>query len=387
MAHQRTDPATGAHTALGIDIGGTGMKGGVVQLGADPEAGQLIGKRFRIPTPQPAVPATVADVLGQITAELDSRPAAPPETMPAGVCFPAAIQNGICRTATNIDRSWIGTDVDALFSDHLKRPVATLNDADAAGLAEVRFGAGKGVPGTVLVLTLGTGIGGGLFRDGELVPNLEPGTIELDGAIAEQRASAAARERDGLDWPEYAERLQRYFSYVEGIFYPDLIIVGGGISKRPEDYIPLLRLRTPIVPAALKNNAGIVGAALWATDALAQSYARTTALDTARQAADREMARRAEADLAQEDPANEEGQTATSGKGAAGKAGKSQKVGKGQKAGKSRKAGKDVGEKAARLRKKADKAAKRAAKAERKAAQEAKTVNKAMEKAIRRSSR
>jgi len=387
MAHQRTDPATGAHTALGIDIGGTGMKGGVVQLGADPEAGQLIGKRFRIPTPQPAVPATVADVLGQITAELDSRTAAPPETMPAGVCFPAAIQNGICRTATNIDRSWIGTDVDALFSDHLKRPVATLNDADAAGLAEVRFGAGKGVPGTVLVLTLGTGIGGGLFRDGELVPNLEPGTIELDGAIAEQRASAAARERDGLDWPEYAERLQRYFSYVEGIFYPDLIIVGGGISKRPEDYIPLLRLRTPIVPAALKNNAGIVGAALWATDALAQSYARTTALDTARQAADREMARRAEADLAQEDPANEEGQTATSGKGAAGKSGESGKAGKGQKADESRKAGKDGGEKAARLRKKADKAAKRAAKAERKAAQEAKTVNKAMEKAIRRSSR
>ena len=387
MAHQRTDPATGAHTALGIDIGGTGMKGGVVQLGADPEAGQLIGKRFRIPTPQPAVPATVADVLGQITAELDSRTAAPPETMPAGVCFPAAIQNGICRTATNIDRSWIGTDVDALFSDHLKRPVATLNDADAAGLAEVRFGAGKGVPGTVLVLTLGTGIGGGLFRDGELVPNLEPGTIELDGAIAEQRASAAARERDGLDWPEYAERLQRYFSYVEGIFYPDLIIVGGGISKRPEDYIPLLRLRTPIVPAALKNNAGIVGAALWATDALAQSYARTTALDTARQAADREMARRAEADLAQEDLANEEGQTATSGKGAAGKSGESGKAGKGQKADESRKAGKDGGEKAARLRKKADKAAKRAAKAERKAAQEAKTVNKAMEKAIRRSSR
>jgi polyphosphate glucokinase len=375
MAHQRTDTATGAHTALGIDIGGTGMKGGVVQLGADPEAGQLIGKRFRIPTPQPAVPATVADVLGQITAELDSRPAAPPETMPAGVCFPAAIQNGICRTATNIDRSWIGTDVDALFSDHLKRPVATLNDADAAGLAEVRFGAGKGVPGTVLVLTLGTGIGGGLFRDGELVPNLEPGTIELDGAMAEQRASAAARERDGLDWPEYAERLQRYFSYVEGIFYPDLIIVGGGISKRPEDYIPLLRLRTPIVAAALKNNAGIVGAALWATDALAQSYARTTALDTARRAADREMARQAEADLAHGGLAPEQGQTPTSGKGAAGKAGKS------------RKAGNDVGEKAARLRKKADKAAKRAAKAERKAAQEAKTVNKAMEKAIRRSSR
>lgn len=395
MANHRTDPATGAHTALGIDVGGTGMKGGIVQLGTGPGAGQLVGSRFRIPTPQPAVPASVADVLGQITAELDARPEAPPSTLPVGVDFPAVIQNGICRTATNIDPSWIGTDVDELFSEHLKRPVTTLNDADAAGLAEVRFGAGKGVAGTVLVITLGTGIGAGLFRDGELVPNLELGTIELDGAIAEQRASAAARERDGLDWPEYAERLQRYFSYVEGIFYPDLFIVGGGISKRPQDYLPRLRLRTPIVPAALRNNAGIVGAALWATDVLAESPARATVLETARRAADREMARQAEADADAEESdgwdgapteavAAAERSAGTAGEapgtGTAGKTGDAVKTGKAGKPGK-------AGEKAARLRKKADKAVKRAAKAERKAAKEARAVHKAMEKAIRRSGR
>ncbi|MFC7402171.1 polyphosphate--glucose phosphotransferase [Citricoccus sp. GCM10030269] len=298
MATRTTDPATGQHTALGIDIGGTGMKGGIVQLGEGPGTGQLVGERYRIPTPQPAVPETVADVLARITAELDRRPDAPPSNLPVGVDFPAVVQNGICRTATNIDDAWIGTDVDALFSEHLGRPVTTVNDADAAGLAEVRFGAGRGVQGTVLVITLGTGIGAGLFRDGELIPNLELGTIELDGEVAERRASAAARERDGLDWPAYAERLQRYFSYVESIFHPDLFIVGGGISKRPEDYLPLLRLRAPIIPAALRNNAGIVGAALWATDALAHTQTRQNVLDSARKAADQELARQA---LAAED--------------------------------------------------------------------------------------
>lgn len=436
MAHQTTDPATGAHTALGIDVGGTGMKGGIVQLGAGPGTGQLVGKRYRIPTPRPAVPATVADVLAQITAELDSRPEAPPSSLPVGVDFPAVIQNGVCRTATNIDPSWIGTDVDELFSEHLRRPVTTLNDADAAGLAEVRFGAGQGVAGTVLVITLGTGIGAGLFRDGELVPNLELGTIELDGAIAEQRASAAARERDGLDWPEYAERLQRYFSYVEGIFYPDLFIVGGGISKRPQDYLPRLSLRTPIVPARLQNNAGIVGAALWATDVMAQSPARVSVLETARRAADREMARQAEADgdgrgdsttgaasdpavrvdeagmTGQRDQGGKGGKTAKGGK--HGKASKGVRPGKRDKRGKSGKSGRtgrsgrtakpgeadeagttgqaarpdrDAGAEDARLRRKAEKAGRRAAKAERNAARESRAVRKAMEKAIRSSGR
>lgn len=271
MAKKSTGPSHGLHTALGIDVGGTGMKGGIVQLGQGKKSGRLLGDRFRFPTPQPASPEAVADVLVQIAAELDARDGAPEPGFPVGVDFPAVIQDGICRTATNIDPSWIGTDVDGLFSERLKRPVRTLNDADAAGLAEVRFGAGRGVHGTVLVITLGTGIGSGLFRDGELVPNLELGTIELDGIMAESRASAAARERDGIDWPEYAERLQRYFSYVEGIFSPDLFIVGGGISKRPDDYLPHLTLRTPIVPATLKNNAGIVGTALWALENLPRS--------------------------------------------------------------------------------------------------------------------
>lgn len=290
MAKKTTDPTTGLFTTLGVDVGGTGMKGGIVQLGEGRKTGRLLGDRFRIPTPQPAVPEAVAGVLAEIVDELDARPGAPSRSLPVGIDFPAVIHRGVCLTATNMDSSWIGTEVDALFSEALKRPVSTVNDADAAGLAEVRYGAGAGVQGTVLVITLGTGIGAGLFRDGELVPNLELGTIELDGAVAETRASAAAREREGLDWPAYAERLQRYFSYVERIFYPDLIIVGGGISKRPDDYLPLLDLRAPIVPAELKNNAGIVGAALWATDALAGTAARQTLLGTARKAADQALA-------------------------------------------------------------------------------------------------
>jgi polyphosphate glucokinase len=356
MATKTTDPATGRHTALGIDVGGTGMKGGIVQLGEGPGTGTVVGKRFRIPTPQPAVPGSVAEVLAQITAELDARPDAPPPGLPVGVDFPAVIQGGVCRTATNIDPSWIGTDVDGLFSECLGRPVSTLNDADAAGLAEVRFGAGRGVQGTVLVITLGTGIGAGLFRDGELVPNVELGTIELDGAVAESRASAAAREREGLDWPEYAERLQRYFSYVERIFYPDLFIVGGGISKRPDDYLPLLKLRTPIVPASLKNNAGIVGAALWATDALAGTPARQRVLGSARKVADQELARQAE----QGDGAP----AATADQKTATKARRNT----------DQPAEKKAGKKVAR-------------KAEKKAAKEARAIHEAMDKAIRKSSR
>ncbi len=253
-------------TTLGVDIGGTGMKGGTVRLGAGPEAGLLVGERFRVPTPQPAGPAAVAEALVGIVAELDSRPEAPDPGAPVGLAFPAVVHHGTCLTATNMAPAWIGTDLDGLFSEALRRPVHSINDADAAGLAEVRHGAGRGVPGTVLMLTLGTGIGAGLFQDGVLVPNVELGTIELDGAIAETRASAAARKREGLDWPAYAERLQRYISYVERILYPDLIIVGGGISRRPEDFLPHLSLRAPIVPAALANNAGIVGAALRASE-------------------------------------------------------------------------------------------------------------------------
>jgi polyphosphate glucokinase len=372
MAKKTTDPATGRHTALGIDVGGTGMKGGVVQLGAGPASGTLVGDRYRIPTPQPADPVSVAGVLARITAELDTRDGAPPRDLAVGVDFPAVIQEGVCRTATNIDPSWIGTDVDALFSEHLKRPVTTLNDADAAGLAEVRFGAGRGVQGTVLVITLGTGIGAGLFRDGELVPNLELGTIELDGVVAESRASAAAREREGLDWPEYAERLQRYFSYVEGIVYPDLFIVGGGISKRPNDYLPLLSLRTPIVPASLRNNAGIVGAALWATDVLARTPVRRRVVHTARTAADQELARHAQA----EETAGAAPRTEQDGP-------QAMRNQTDRKAKKTKTNKQDKEDKKARK----PETASPDRKAEKKAAQESRAIAKAMDKAIRRSSR
>ncbi|WP_430753656.1 polyphosphate--glucose phosphotransferase [Micrococcus luteus] len=256
-------------TTIGIDVGGTGMKGGLVRLGSGPKAGTLRGDRFRIPTPQPAMPEPVAATLAAITAELDGREKAPKPSAPLGVCFPSIVKDGVCLSANNIDHTWIGTDLRGAFEEHLRRPVTVVNDADAAGLAEARYGAGRGVRGLVHVITLGTGIGGAMIHDGVLVPNFEVGSLELDGVMAESRASAKARERDQLSWAEYAERLQRFFSHVERIFSPDLFIVGGGISKRPDDYLPLLRLRTPIVPAQLQNNAGIVGAALAAHGSLA----------------------------------------------------------------------------------------------------------------------
>jgi polyphosphate glucokinase len=244
-------------TGIGVDIGGTGIKGGIVDL----KKGKLLGERFRIPTPRPATPQAVAHVVAQVVDELQSRDDAPAPDSPVGVDFPAIVKDGVTLSAANVDPSWIGTDADALFSEVLDRPVHLVNDADAAGLAEARFGAGKGVDGLVMTITLGTGIGAAMVMDGKLVPNAELGHLEVDGFDAETKASAAAREREELTWEEYAARLQRYFSHVEFIFSPTLFIVGGGISKRSQDYLPLLELKTPIRPAKLKNNAGIVGAA------------------------------------------------------------------------------------------------------------------------------
>lgn len=247
-------------SVIGIDIGGTGIKGGIVDLAT----GTMIGDRHRIPTPQPATPEAVAAVVADIVAELSSRPEGPGAKVPVGVTFPAIIQHGVARSAANVDKSWVDTDVDSLFTEVLGRDVHVINDADAAGLAEVRYGAGMGKPGTVLVITLGTGIGSAFIFDGRLVPNVELGHLEIDGHDAESKASAVARERDGIGWDEYAVRLQRYFSHVEFLFSPELFIVGGGISKRSSEYLPALELRTPIIPAQLKNTAGIVGAALQA---------------------------------------------------------------------------------------------------------------------------
>ena len=255
-----TSESTQNQPMIGVDIGGTGIKGGIVDL----VSGSLIGDRFRIDTPKPATPEAVAEIVAEVVHELGARDGAPGPESPIGVTFPAIIQHGIARSAANVDQSWIDTDVDSLFTEKVGREVQVMNDADAAGLAEVAYGAGTGVDGVVLVITLGTGIGSAYIMDGQLVPNTELGHLEIDGYDAESRASATARERDGLDWDEYSVRLQRYFSHVDFLFSPELFIVGGGISKRSKDFLPKLDLRTPIIPAQLKNNAGIVGAALQA---------------------------------------------------------------------------------------------------------------------------
>ncbi|CAH0247150.1 MULTISPECIES: polyphosphate--glucose phosphotransferase [unclassified Arthrobacter] len=243
---------------IGIDIGGTGIKGGIVDL----KKGKLIGDRVRFPTPQPSTPESVAEVVAQVVAELTARAGAPDASSPVGVTFPGIIQHGVVHSAANVDKSWLEADIDAMLTARLGRPVEVINDADAAGLAEARFGAGEGIAGTVLVITLGTGIGSAFIFDGKLVPNAELGHLEIDGFDAETKASAVAREREGLSWEQYSVLLQRYFSHVEFLFSPELFIVGGGISKRADEYLPRMKLRTPIVPAELKNDAGIVGAAI-----------------------------------------------------------------------------------------------------------------------------
>jgi polyphosphate glucokinase len=243
---------------FGIDIGGSGIKGAPVDLGA----GTLRAERMRLDTPQPSTPAAVADAVAQVVTRFGRATG----RRAVGVTFPAVIQHGVARTAANVDKSWIDSDVDALLTKRLDRPVFVVNDADAAGFAEARFGAAKGVRGVVFMATLGTGIGSALIHEGVLVPNTELGHIEVDGHDAESRAAASVRENENLDWSEYAKRLQRYFSAVENLLWPDLIVVGGGVSKRSDKFLPLLRLRTPIVPAALRNDGGIVGAALLAAE-------------------------------------------------------------------------------------------------------------------------
>lgn len=183
---------------------------------------------------------------------------------PIGCTFPAVVTAGVARTAANVDQSWVGTDVAGVIGEATGNPVLAVNDADAAGLAEVVYGAAKGVGGLVVVVTLGTGIGTALIHDGTLIPNSELGHIDMDGVDAETLASAAAREREELAWPAWAARLQRYFTTLEDLLWPELIVVGGGVSRRSDRFLPLLELRTPIVPATLRNQAGIVGAALMA---------------------------------------------------------------------------------------------------------------------------
>jgi polyphosphate glucokinase len=244
--------------AIGIDIGGTGIKGAVVDL----EAGELLTERVKVPTPKGGEPADIVaavshmvDDFGEVASEV-----------PVGVCFPAIVLHGVTMSAANVSKKWIGLEAEKLFEAALKRDILFVNDADAAGVAEVRYGAAKGRNGLVILTTLGTGIGSALLWNGQLVPNSELGHLEIDGHDAEKKAAYSAMERDGLDWKQWAKRLQRYYEVVDALFSPDVFIVGGGVSKHADDFLPLLKLRPEIVPAVHLNNAGILGAAALAGD-------------------------------------------------------------------------------------------------------------------------
>ncbi|MER5727895.1 polyphosphate--glucose phosphotransferase [Streptomyces sp. NPDC002138] len=238
---------------FGVDIGGTGIKGAPVDL----DRGDLTQERHKVPTPHPATPDGVADRVVEVVRNFDW-------SGPVGVTFPGVVTGGITRSAANVDAGWVGLDAAGLLAERLGGlPVTVLNDADAAGVAEMTYGAGRGRAGTVILLTLGTGIGSALFTDGHLVANSELGHLELKGHDAETRASVKAKEDGDLTWERWAHRLQKYLAHVEMLFSPDLFILGGGVSRKPEKFLPLIEgIRAEIVPAALQNNAGIVGAAM-----------------------------------------------------------------------------------------------------------------------------
>ncbi len=247
--------------ALGIDIGGSAIKGAPVDL----SQGCLIDDRKKIPTPEKSKPKNCADVVAKIVKHFHDDIG---DDTPIGISVPAPVRNGVVPMIANLHKSWVGADVISIFSERLERPVYIMNDADAAGIAEARFGAAHGVDGVVIVTTLGTGIGSAMLLNGTLIPNTELGHIEIDGHDAESRASSAVKSREKMSYKRWARRLQLYYSTLERLLWPDLFIVGGGVSKDHEKFLPLLDLRTPIVPAHLRNQAGIVGAAISAADAL-----------------------------------------------------------------------------------------------------------------------
>ncbi len=248
--------ASHAGLPLGIDVGGSGIKGAPVDLGS----GQLAQERFRIDTPATSTPEAVSDVIKLVVEHFEDVRGA----SPIGVTVPGVVTRGVVRTAANIDKSWIDTDIEALLESRLQHDVVVVNDADAAGVGELHYGAAKGQDGLVIVTTLGTGIGTALLYDGVLVPNSELGHIELDGFDAEKRAASSVKTIEDLSYPDWAKRLQRYYSHLENLLWPDLFVVGGGVSRKAHKFLPLLRLRTPIVPAQLRNTAGIIGAAVLA---------------------------------------------------------------------------------------------------------------------------
>lgn len=242
---------------LGIDVGGSGIKGAPVDL----EAGDFSRDRLKIPTPAKSTPEAVCDVIAQIVEHFDDVA----DDSPIGVTIPGVVQHGVVKTAANIDKSWIGCAIEDLLEDRLQHDVVVVNDADAAGVGELHFGAAAGHQGLVVLTTLGTGIGTAIFNEGVLVPNSELGHLEMHGVDAETITASSAREREDLGYEEWAtERLQPYYRMLENLLWPDLIVVGGGVSRKSHKFLPLLDLRTTIVPAELRNRAGIIGAAVLA---------------------------------------------------------------------------------------------------------------------------
>lgn len=244
-----------ARTLLGLDLGGSAIKAGLV----DVDEGRLVGEARSAPTPQPSAPAAVAEVLASLDRELGARG-------PIGFAAPVVVQRGLARTAANIDAGWIGCDGAALVAERVGRPAAFLNDADAAGLAESRFGAGRGQRGLVIVLTFGTGIGSAPFIDGRLVPNTEFGHMEMHGREAEHWASARIKSEESLDWSTWAGRVNEFLERMQALFWPDLFILGGAISERFEQFAPHLAVRAPVKAAMLGAGAGVIGAALAAAE-------------------------------------------------------------------------------------------------------------------------
>ncbi|MBT8224041.1 MAG: ROK family protein [Dactylosporangium sp.] len=236
---------------IGIDIGGSGIKGAPV----DVSTGTLSAERYRVETPSPANVTNITTAVRQVVERFGA-------TDRVGVTFPGVVVGGVAKTAANVDISWLEAPVAKLLSAAVDRPATVLNDADAAGIAEITFGAGKGKSGVVVLLTFGTGIGSAVFLDGRLLPNTELGHLEIRGKDAEERASDRIRETKELDWSQWALRLEEYLRHVERLIQPDLIVIGGGVSKKRDKYLHLIDVRTPVVTASLQNNAGIIGAAI-----------------------------------------------------------------------------------------------------------------------------
>jgi polyphosphate glucokinase len=244
--------SSGQRRGFGIDVGGSGVKGGIVDL----DTGALIGERFKLATPQPATPEAVAETVAAVTREFGWEG-------PLGVTYPGVVQGGVVRTAANVDKAWIGTNVNEVFTHALDgQQVTVLNDADAAGVAEERFGAGKDNTGVIVLLTFGTGIGSAVIHNGILLPNTEFGHLEVGGKEAEHRAASSVKERKDWSYERWTKEVTKVLVAIENAIWPDLFIAGGGISRKADKWIPLLTNRTPVVAAALQNTAGIVGAAM-----------------------------------------------------------------------------------------------------------------------------